>query len=92
MTYKKLLLDVDGTLLDFDASAERSIEILFGQRGYPFDENVFPLYTEINNGLWEQYERGELSEGVRVHKMTISEVRDFSPAEVKKIRMIPQLL
>ncbi len=72
MTYKKLLLDVDGTLLDFDASAERSIEILFGQRGYPFDENVFPLYTEINNGLWEQYERGELSrDRVLVDRFTI---------------------
>ncbi len=72
MTYKKLLLDVDGTLLDFDASAERSIEKLFGQRGYPFDENVFPLYTEINNGLWEQYERGELSrDRVLVDRFTI---------------------
>ena len=51
MTYKKLLLDVDGTLLDFDASAARSLEILFGQRNYLFDSNVFPLYTEINNSL-----------------------------------------
>ena len=46
-------------------------------------------FDEIKAGLMEAiaYERGELSEGVRVHKMTISEVKDFSPAEVKKIRM-----
>ena len=72
MTYKKLLLDVDGTLLDFDASAARSLEILFGQRNYPFDSKVFPLYTEINNGLWERYERGELPrERVLVDRFTI---------------------
>ena len=72
MTYKKLLLDVDGTLLDFDASAEKSLEILFGQRGYPFDEKVFPLYTVINNGLWERYERGEIPrEQVLVDRFTI---------------------
>ena len=72
MTYKKLLLDVDGTLLDFDASAEKSLEILFTQRDYPFDENVFPLYTQINNGLWERYERGEMPrERVLVDRFTI---------------------
>ncbi len=60
MSYKKLLLDVDGTLLDFDASAAKSLEILFEERNYPFNADVFPLYTEINNGLWERYERGEM--------------------------------
>ena len=60
MKYKTLLLDVDGTLLDFDASAAKSLEILFSQRNYPFDGRIFPLYTRINNGLWERYERGEI--------------------------------
>ena len=72
MNYKTLLLDVDGTLLDFDASAARSLEILFKERGYPFDEKVFPLYTVINNGLWERYERGEISrDRVLVDRFTI---------------------
>ena len=61
MTYKKLLLDVDGTLLDFDASAARSIEILFERRNYPYDDKVFPLYERINQSLWERYERGEMA-------------------------------
>ena len=50
MPYKKLLLDVDGTLLDFDKSAEKALETLFAQRGYPYDENIFPLYEKINVG------------------------------------------
>ena len=61
MAYKKLLLDVDGTLLDFDASAARSLEILFESRNYPYNEAVFPLYEKINQSLWERYERGELA-------------------------------
>ncbi len=72
MTYKKLLMDADGTLLDFDASAARSLEILFARKNYPFDAAVFPLYDEINKGLWERYERGELPrERVLVDRFTI---------------------
>ena len=72
MTYKKLLLDVDGTLLDFDKSAEKGLETLFGERGYPYDEKIFPLYEEINVGLWERYERGEIPrERVLVDRFTI---------------------
>lgn len=72
MKYKKLLLDVDGTLLDFDKSAEKALETLFGQRGYPYNETIFPLYEEINVGLWERYERGEIPrERVLVDRFTI---------------------
>lgn len=72
MAYKKLLLDVDGTLLDFDKSAEKGLETLFAQRGYPFDETIFPLYDMINVGLWERYERGEIPrERVLVDRFTI---------------------
>ncbi len=60
MKYKTLLFDVDGTLLNFDVSAEKSLERLFAERNYPFDDGIFPLYTRINNGLWERYERGEM--------------------------------
>lgn len=57
---KNLLLDVDGTLLDFNAAAEASLRTLFAGRGYEWRETVFPLYEKINQGLWEQYEKGLL--------------------------------
>ena len=46
-------------------------------------------FEDIKAGLMEAiaYERGELTEGVRVHKLTIAEVKDYTPAEVKQIRM-----
>ena len=72
MAYKKLLLDVDGTLLDFDASAAKSLEILFKRRGYTFTDEVHPLYSAINEGLWERYERGEIPrERVLVDRFTM---------------------
>ena len=72
MKYKTLLLDVDGTLLDFDISAAKSLERLFTERNYPFDDGIFPLYTRINNGLWERYERGEMSrDRVLVDRFTL---------------------
>lgn len=60
MTYKTILLDVDGTLLDFTVSASIALRILFERRGWHYDESVFETYEEINNALWEKYERGEM--------------------------------
>lgn len=60
MSFSKLLLDVDGTLLNFDASAEKALETLFDRRHYVYSDRVFERYTVINNGLWEKHERGEM--------------------------------
>ena len=45
-------------------------------------------FNEIMKGLKEAiaYENGE-TEGVVVHKISVEEVRTFSPAEIRKIRM-----
>jgi len=45
-------------------------------------------YEAIRQGLLEAiaYERGELTDGVRVHQVTISEVGAFTPEEIKTIR------
>ena len=45
-------------------------------------------FNEIMKGLQEAiaYENGE-TEGVVVHKISVEEVRTFSPAEIRNIRM-----
>lgn len=58
---KTILFDADGTLWDFDASAVYSIRKIFERRGYEYSDMVFERYNVINNGLWERYERGEMS-------------------------------
>ncbi len=60
MTYKTILLDVDGTLLDFNASAAISIRNLFNRYGWDYNDGVFETYERINTSLWEKYEKGEM--------------------------------
>ena len=58
--YRKLLFDADGTLWDFDASAMISLRHNFQQRGFAFSDEIYNRYEEINNALWQRYERGEI--------------------------------
>ena len=60
MTYQTILLDVDGTLLDFNASAAISIHNMFDHYGWDYNEDIFAAYERINTSLWEKYEKGEM--------------------------------
>ncbi len=60
MTYPILLLDVDDTLLDFHAAEACAIRDTLRERGIdPTDETV-ALYSRVNRGWWETFERGEV--------------------------------
>lgn len=60
MTYQTILLDVDGTLLDFNASAAISIHNMFARYGWDYNDDIFETYERINTALWEKYEKGEM--------------------------------
>lgn len=47
------------------------------------------FYDGIMEGLNEAlaYARGELNDGAKVHKVTIAEIDEFSPNEIREIRM-----
>ena len=59
--YTTLLLDVDGTLLDFEMSQKMALEKAFEVHGYPLTEETKNIYNKINDKLWKQYERGEIN-------------------------------
>jgi 2-haloacid dehalogenase len=59
--YQILLLDIDGTLLDFQKSQKLTLEKAFQAFDYPLTEETKRRYEEINHGLWKQYERGEIT-------------------------------
>lgn len=46
------------------------------------------MYKSIMNGLQEalDYEKGKIS-NVRTHKVTVLPLKDFTPAEIKEIRI-----
>ena len=58
---KAILIDIDNTLLDFDASAHAAIKEGFEDRGLEFCDNVIDVFHKINNSLWKRLELGELS-------------------------------
>lgn len=58
---KAILIDIDDTLLDFGKSADKAIEICFAKHGLPFSEITTETFHKINDGLWKQIERKELT-------------------------------
>lgn len=59
MKYPIVLLDVDDTLLDFQAAEACALRDTLTARNIPAtDENV-ALYSRVNRSWWEKFERGE---------------------------------
>ena len=59
-TYRILLLDVDGTLLDFNESERQGISKLLETYGFPVLEEYISQYHDINEQFWQKFNRGEI--------------------------------
>ena len=58
---KVLFLDIDNTLLDFDAGAAWGMEQCFRKAGLEYRSEMFPVFTEENNKIWQRIECRELT-------------------------------
>jgi 2-haloacid dehalogenase len=69
MRYTALLLDLDHTLLDSDASERLAFEHAMAGAGVADPGRYFPEYDAINRALWARVERGEIhATDVRVQR------------------------
>ena len=59
---KIVLLDVDDTLLDFYKCSLVSLQEAFRACQLEFKEEYYPTFKKINDNLWHQLERKEISE------------------------------
>lgn len=59
MKYNILLFDLDDTLLDFRATEAISLVDLFASFGYTLNQEILSVYNNINQGLWQDYEKGK---------------------------------
>lgn len=85
--YRYFLFDLDRTLWDFDKNAKSALFKLVDSQELPRlfgvtdKEEFFLRYEVINQGLWKQYERGEiLKEELRCNRFqfTLQEILDTS--------------
>lgn len=58
---KAVFIDIDGTLLDFEACVEESMRLGLIERGIEYKEEMLVTFHRINNGLWKSLEKGELT-------------------------------
>lgn len=63
-----VFLDVDNTLLDFNENARLAMEKSFHEAGLSFREDMFPVFSAINDSLWRSIETGQLTRE-RLHEI-----------------------
>lgn len=62
MPYQWLLLDLDGTLFDYEKAEQNALQSTFEQMGIPYQESYLPIYHEINHELWLDFEKGAIDQ------------------------------
>ncbi len=61
MTYTWLLFDADGTLFDYEKSEASALERAFAQVGERFKPTYLDAYRQINQDIWQEFERGQIT-------------------------------
>lgn len=61
MSYQVMLFDADGTLLDFARAEEEALKSALQKNHIPFRTEYHAQYKGINESLWKQLERGEIT-------------------------------
>ena len=61
MNYSYLLFDADDTLFDFSKAASRAFSALCIKHDIPNTDHTRQLYHQINQVLWDGFDRGELT-------------------------------
>lgn len=56
---KVIFLDVDNTLLDFNACADWAVETAAKEAGIPYSDLLCRAFHRVNNSLWKRVETGE---------------------------------
>ena len=64
MKYTIILFDLDGTLFDYDASETKALRNTFIDFNLPFENDVIQTYRDLNSLLWQQFEKGTISQQV----------------------------
>ena len=59
--FTTLLLDADDTLLDFHKDERQALIKVLTHYGVPVSDENIKIYSDINQGMWRQLEKGEIT-------------------------------
>lgn len=59
MRYQWILFDADETLFHFDAFS--GLRRMFEQQGYPFGDEDYQQFQDVNKPLWLDYQQGQIT-------------------------------
>ena len=59
--YEIFLFDADGTLYDYDIAEKNALKTMFDYYGFGYSEEIRLKYREINQSVWESYEKNEIT-------------------------------
>ncbi|WP_429950133.1 YjjG family noncanonical pyrimidine nucleotidase [Enterococcus sp. AZ101] len=69
MKFKTLLFDVDDTLLDFQLTERKALQVLFQEEELTLTDEIEAIYKKINSRLWREFEQG------KTDKATVTDTR-----------------
>ncbi len=75
--YRRFLIDVDGTLFDFDRSESEAFRKLCAHLGVPCTEELHAHYHDVNLSYWKLYEKGLAEREYFFPQRFIDAFRDF---------------
>ena len=58
---KKILFDLDDTILDFHTAERHALKTAFDELGIAAEEELLSRYSEINTWCWQQLELGKMT-------------------------------
>ena len=59
--YTCVLLDIDNTLLDFDAAERQALTDMLAEYELPRDEHACAVYHQVNRELWDALAKGQMN-------------------------------
>ncbi|WP_146924660.1 YjjG family noncanonical pyrimidine nucleotidase [Alkalibacterium kapii] len=61
MKYKKLIFDLDNTILDFEDTEEKALKKIINTYKLPYTTETIQSYKEITHDLWRKLEQGKIT-------------------------------
>ena len=85
MRYKRILMDIDDTIFDFQPGNRNAVNQLMAELGLA-SPTIYDEYEAINSACWRALERGEMTQEIlhveRFRRFLATKNRDDYPARV----------